>query len=165
MVGVQCSLATQVNAYLQENFIRGAGGDENLPDGFHDLRVSFEDNRLRLGVRYGTGVWSTIISIDLKIWLVAGESNLLALEILSLRAGGLPISPQLILSHISEAARRSNIDVKWYHLKGNPVATLKLQADLRFPTIQLQRFEIQQGQLVIMGRPVDRAGSAKGESK
>jgi hypothetical protein len=153
---------SQVNGYLQEDFIKGMGGDENLPDGFHDLRVSFELDRIRLGARYGTGFWSTVVSIDLKIWLVENETNLMGLEIVSLRAGGLPVSPQIVLNRITEAARRANIDVKWYHLKGNPVAILKLQADLRYPTIQLRELRIQQGQLIIRGRPIDSSsgGSA-----
>src|SRR5215207_5742414 len=61
----------QVNGFLQEDFLHSYGGDENLPEGFHELRVQIDENTLRLGCRYGTGFWSTVLSIDLRMWLVA----------------------------------------------------------------------------------------------
>jgi hypothetical protein len=145
----------QINGFLQEDFIHSFNGDVNLPDGFHDLRVQIEEGKIRLGVRYGTGFWSTILSIDLKIWLVANEVNMVALEIANLRAGGLSISRQVIIDNITEAARLKNIDVNWYHHDGNPVAIMKLQADRMRPTIQLQRLDLQPGKIVIVGRSPD----------
>jgi len=145
----------QINAFLQEDFQRSFGGDENLPEGFHDLRVQMEEGKMRLGCRYGRGIWSTVLSVEFKMWLVAEEVNLIGIELTNLRAGALPVSKQLILDYITEAARRSNIDVKWYHRQGNPVAMLKLQADQIRPTIQIQRFELQSGKLIIVGRSTE----------
>lgn len=150
----------QINAFLQEGFLISYGGDANLPDGFHDLRVQIEDGRLRLGCRYGDGKFSTILSVELRMWLVANEVNLIGVEVVSLRAGALPISKQMILSYITEAARRNNIDCTWYRHSGNPVAVLKLQADQMRPTIQLQRFELQQGKIIIVGRSIEGASAA-----
>ena len=142
----------QINDFLQEDFIRSYGGEENLPEGFHDPRIQMEEGKLRLGCLYGSGFWSTYLSIDLKMWLVDKEVNLIALEVVNLRAGAIPISRQIILDYISETARRSNIDVTWYHRAGNPVAIMKLQADQVRPTIQIQRFELQPGKMVVVGR-------------
>jgi hypothetical protein len=147
--------ADQINSFLQEDFLHSWGGDNNLPDGFHDLRVEVEDNKLRLGCRYGTGFWSSVLSIEVKMWLVANEVNLVGVEILNLRAGAIPLSRQVILDYITEAARRSNIDCTWYHRNGNPVAVLKLQADQVRPTIQIQRFELQRGKIIIVGRSTE----------
>jgi hypothetical protein len=145
----------QINAFLQEGFLTSWGGNNNLPDGFHDLRVQIEDGMLRLGCRYGKGFWSTTITIDLKIWLVAKEVNLIGVELVSLRAGGLPVSRQIVLDYITEAGHRKNIDVKWYHRKSNPVAIMKLQADQVRPTIQIQRLDLQLGKMIIVGRSTD----------
>lgn len=145
----------QVNGFLQEDFLHSYGGDENLPEGFRELRVQIDENTLRLGCRYGTGFWSTVLSIDLRMWLVANEVNLIGVEVMNLRAGALPLSRQVILDYITEAARRSNIDCTWYHRDGNPVAILKLQADQVRPTIQLQRFELKPGKIVIVGRSTE----------
>ena len=145
----------QINAYLQHDFRNSYGGDNNLPDGFHDLRVQVEDGKLRLACRYGKGFWSTVLSIEMKMWLVANEVNLVGVELVNLRAGGLPISRQIMLDYITDVARRSNIEVKWFHRKDNLVAILKLQADQVRPTIQIQRFELQPGKIVIVGRSTE----------
>jgi hypothetical protein len=144
-----------INAFLQEGFLQSYGGNANLPPGFSDLRVQVEEGRLRIGCRYGTGFFSTVLSIEVRMWLVANEVNLIGVELLSLRAGALPISKQMILSYITETASRSNIDCNWYRHNGNPVAILKLQADQLRPTIQLQRFELQPGKIIIVGRSLD----------
>ncbi len=148
-----------INAFLQEGFLTSYGGNANLPDGFTDLRVQVEEGRLRLACCYGKGLFSTILSIEVRMWLVANEVNLIGVEVLSLRAGALPISKQMILNYITETARRSNIDCTWYRHSGNPVAILKLQGDQLRPTIQLQRFELKQGQIIIVGRSIDTNGA------
>jgi hypothetical protein len=148
----------QMNSFLQERLVR-LGGDNNLPDGFHDLRVQVEDGKLRLGCRYGNGFFSTIMSVEIKMWLVANEVNLIGLEIVKLRAGAIPLSRQVILDDITEAARRANIEVRWYHRKSNPVAVLRLQAEESRPTIQIQRFELQAGKIVVVGRSTDNYGA------
>lgn len=144
----------QINAYLQED-IRSHGGDANFPDGFHEPRVRLEDGKLQLGCRYGKGFWSTVLSIDMKVWLVANEPNVVGVEILNLRAGALPASRQIILDYITDMARRSNIDVKWFHRKNNPVAMMRFQADQVRPTIQIQRFELKSGKIVVVGRSTE----------
>jgi hypothetical protein len=147
--------SAHINAFLQEDFLQSWGGDNNLPDGFHDLRVQIEEGRLRLGCRYGQGFFSTVLSIDVKMWLIANEVNLIGVELLELRAGALPISKQNVLGYITEAARRANIDVKWYHRQNNPVAIFRLQANQVRPTIQIQRFELKPGKMVIVGRSTE----------
>jgi hypothetical protein len=151
----------QINGFLQEDFVRSWAGDNNLPAGFHGLRVLVEEGRLRLGCRLGTGVFSSVLSIDAKMWLVAGdEPNLIGVEILDLSVGALPVSRQIILDSITEAARQRNIDVRWYRRKSNPVAIFKLQADLARPTIQIQRFELHQGKIVVVGRSTENYANA-----
>lgn len=149
----------QINSFLQEDFLKGFGGDQNLPDGFHDLRLEIIGDHIRLGCRYGQGWRSTILNVELKMWLVADEVNLVAMEITTIRAGAIPVSPQLIMNHITDEAHRMNIDVTWYRNGGNPVAILKLQADQVRPNYQLQRFELQEGKMVIVGRSLEAAGA------
>lgn len=99
--------AEQLNAYFQEEF-QSHGGDENLPEGFTSPRIQFEDGKMRLGLRYGSGWRSTIISIQVKVWLVPGQTNVLAMEIVSLKAGAMPLSTGSLLDRISQFARRRN---------------------------------------------------------
>jgi len=146
--------ADEVNSYLTEDFLRPTSllNETMLPEGFHAPRVAIEPNRVRLAMRYGTGTWSTIVSFDLRVWLVAKQTNTVAIEMQGFQAGSLPITPQSLLEHISEAARPLNIEVNWYRHRGNPVALVRLQADQPEPTLQLRRLRITQGQIAVEGR-------------
>jgi hypothetical protein len=146
--------AEQINAYFQQDYFLH-GGDDNLPDGFSAPRVKFENGKMRLGVRYGTGRLSTVLTLEIKLWLVAQQMNVLAMEIVSLKAGTLPLSTGTLLDYISQAARRENFDISWYRHEGHPVAIMRLQADLTRPTFQFDRIEIKDGKLTIAGRSTD----------
>lgn len=150
--------AEQINGFFQEHYYE-VGGDDNLPDGFHAPRVKIEDGRLRLGVRYGSGPMSTILSVEARAWKVSSELNTLALEIISLRAGSLPLSTGNLLDWISQAARREKIDISWYRENGHPVAVLRFQADLSRPTFQFDRIDLKEGKLTIRGHSTDLVGT------
>jgi hypothetical protein len=146
--------AEQINAFFQEHYYQ-VGGDDNLPDGFHAPRVKIEDGKMRVGVRYGSGATSSVMSLEIKIWKVADELNTLAMEIVSLQAGSLPLSTGTLLDYISEAARREHIDISWYRQDGHPVAIMRFQADLSRPTFQFDRVELKDGKLTVRGRSTD----------
>src|SRR5207253_2306140 len=113
-------------------------------------------DRIRLGFRYGTEPWSTIITIDLKIWLpVSPEPNVVAIELEGLHAGGLPISAQSMLEHIFDVARRHDIEVTWYRRSGNPVALLRFQAGQTKTSVRLERLELRDGKIIIGGKAVE----------
>jgi hypothetical protein len=151
--------AEQMNAYFQEDYFLH-GGDDNLPEGFSAPRVKIEDGKMRLGIRYGSGVTSTVLSLEVKLWLVENEINVLAMEIVSLQAGSLPLSTGTLLDYISEAARRENIDITWYRHEGHPAAIMRFQADLTRPTFQFDRVELKDGRLTIAGRSTDPVPTA-----
>lgn len=154
----------QLNSFLQEDFVR-VGSDENLPPGFHEPRVQIEDGRLKLGVRYGSGLWSTVLSLELKMWLVSGEINMLAVEIVSLKAGRLPLSTSTLLDYISASARRENIDVTWFRHEGHPVAIMRFQADQTRPTFQFERVELKNQEIVLVGRSTQSVMAGAGRAK
>lgn len=145
--------ANEINGYLQEE-----GGNENLPDGFSDLRVKIEDDKMRIGLRYGKGALSTIIALDIRLWKVEGEINMLAMEIVSLQAGSLPLSTGTLLEYISETVRRQNIEINWFRNdNGHPVAIMRFQADQTRPTFQFDAIELKNDTLTITGRSTDFA--------
>ncbi|HVK13801.1 MAG TPA: hypothetical protein VM597_33980 [Gemmataceae bacterium] len=153
--------AEQLNAYFQHDFVVNHGGDANLPEGFSAPRVQIEDGRMRIGVQYGQGYWTTVLSIQLKVWLVPGKANVLAMEIESLKAGALPLSPATLLDKISEVARRQNIDVTWFRENGHPVAIMRFQADLTRPTLVFEQIDLANGKLTVQGRSADPFGAQR----
>lgn len=143
--------ADELNAYFQQDYY-DQGGDANLPDGWHAPRVKIEDGKIRVGVRYGEGLFSTILSLEIKPWLVPNQTNVLAMEIVSFQAGSLPISTGTLLDRISAAARREHIDVTWYRRQGHPVAVMKFQSDLTQPTFQFSHLDVGEGKVRIVGK-------------
>ncbi|MCX7701686.1 MAG: hypothetical protein N2039_12490 [Gemmataceae bacterium] len=140
----------QINSYLAEEFFRVQ--PFHLPEDIHSPRVSIEPDRLRLTFRYGRGFWSTVITVDLKIWLVAQEVNLLAVEILDVRAGVVPLAVQSILERIAENASSWKAEVTWYRHGRNPVALVRWQPDQPNPPIVMEQFELLEQQLRLGGR-------------
>ena len=148
----------QINSFFDEQFVQSGLSERLLPEGISQPRLVFEPDRARLAFRYGSGFWSTVISIDLKVWLAKGEANAVALELEGFHAGALPIAAQSLLERISEVGRQNGIDVNWYRHNGHPVALLRFQADSPRPTLQLQAVQLKQGEITITGRSGDGPG-------
>ena len=149
----------QINAYLQEGFISSGLDEKMLPDRVENPRFALDEDRLRLGFRYGRGRWTAIITIDLRLWIAQGEPNTVALELLGLHAGALPISAQSLLEYVSDAARRMTftdgqrvVDVSWFRHNGHPVALLRFGPDRPRSTVHLTHVELKAGQIILQGR-------------
>jgi hypothetical protein len=144
--------ADDLNAFFIENMGPKGQLTENLPKGFHSPRVSIRGDRLFIGMKYRDGFWSTVVWLELKVWLVAEQTNVAVVEVCSFQAGRLPFGAQSILDQISELARKSSIDVTWYRLKNNPVGLFKFFAKQPQATAQVLTLEITDGKLVVAGR-------------
>jgi hypothetical protein len=141
----------QINAFLQHDYLDEAGGYKKLPDGFRDLRVQVDDGLLRIGCRYGR-FGGTVLSIEAKVWLVEGEPNVIGVELGNFRAGVLPVSRDVLLDAVAEAAAKSNVAVRWGYRDDVPVAYLRLQADRERPTILVRHLELLPGRMIVSGR-------------
>jgi hypothetical protein len=144
-----------INSFFDEQFLSTGLSDKVLPEGFAAPRVSIQPDKICLACRYHLGPLSTVISIDMRVWLASKETNVVALELQGLHAGSLPISAQSLLERVSETARQNNIEVTWYRYKGNPVALLRFQADQDRPTYRLERLVLHEGGIEISGRSID----------
>ncbi len=145
---------TQLNSYIEEDFPRHG---LVLPEGISEPRISFDTDRIRLAFRYGRGLFSTVIGIDLRVWLAVQERTDLVLELEGFRAGALPISARSVLEKVSEFGRQCGIGVTWYRDQetGHPVAVLRFQDDQPKPTLELQAVQPEPGALTIRGRSTD----------
>jgi hypothetical protein len=152
--------AEELDAFCRETLGRGGSFAGILPDGLTDPRVSVAGDRVRVAARYGAGTWSTVLSVELRPWLVKGETNTIALELVGLWAGGLPLGTQSMLDTITETARSSNLTATWYRYDGHPVGIFHLYADQPRPTTQISRLAVRDGQLTVAGRSLPDAGGA-----
>lgn len=120
--------------------------------------MGFDKDRLRLAFRYRNFFMTTIISLEMRIWLVPTETNMFAVEILNRRAGALPFPTQALLEEVSALARKRKIEVTWYRRQGHPVALLRVQSNSLRPTAKFQRFDLQPGKLTLGVVPNEPAG-------
>ncbi|MCI0457364.1 MAG: hypothetical protein L0Z62_10380 [Gemmataceae bacterium] len=147
----------QLNSYFEEDFLTHHLAEKLLPESVKAPRVVIEQDKIRLAFRYGTPPWSTVISLDLRIWLAPKERNVVVLELQSLHAGSLPISAQSLLEQLSEMIRKRNIDVTWYRHNGNPAAVLRFQNDQARPSFLLRKLELRNGTLTVVGSSIKPA--------
>jgi hypothetical protein len=144
--------AEELNCFFAETMAANGSFASLLPEGCHDPRVAIEGDRLQVGFRYGTGLFATIVWIELRAWLVANEPNVMAVEVCDLRAGRLTVGTQTVLDGIAEAARGSNIDVTWYRHNGNPVGLFRFFPDQPVPASNVLTLEVRDGKVVVAGR-------------
>jgi hypothetical protein len=138
-----------INSYFEEGFVSQGFAKSYLPEGISQPRVAIDADKIRLMFRYSMGPWSTVVSIDMSVWVVPHESNVIALEFQGLHAGLLPISAQSLLEHVTQMAQPARIEVTWYRHNRNPVALLRFQAEHNRPTLQLQKLDLQPGCLTV----------------
>ncbi len=141
-----------LNCFFAQNMGPKDGLTDLLPKGFHSPRVSIVGDRLKLGVKYREGFWSTVVWLELRVWLVAEQVNVAAVEVCELRAGRLPFGTQTILDKIADLARESSIEVTWYRHKSNPVGLFKFFAKQPKATSQILTLEVKDGKIVIGGK-------------
>jgi hypothetical protein len=144
--------AEDLNCFFRENLSAGGGLTCALPKGCHSPRVTIDGDRIKLGLQYGTGFWSTVVWVEMRAWLVKNEVNVIALELCGLKAGALPLGCQSLLDAITEAAHDSNIEVTWYRHDGNPVGLFRFYADQLRPTTQIHTFRVADGTVTLGGR-------------
>jgi hypothetical protein len=144
--------AEDLNCFFAQNMGPKDGLTDLLPRGFHSPRVAIEGDRLRLGVRYREGFWSTVVWLEMRVWLVKDQVNVAAVEVCELRAGRLPFGAQSILDKIAEVARDSSIEVTWYRHGSNPVGLFKFFAKQPRQTSQVLTLEVKDGKIVVAGR-------------
>jgi hypothetical protein len=141
----------QVNSYLAEDFVNSNADKQILPKGITDPRFCFEDDHLRLAFRYHVGSWSSIVSIEMGVWLAKDAPNVIALELRGMKAGALPISAQSLLERLTEAADSNGVKIAWYRHDGNPVAVLQFQGDKPRTTVVVKQLKIEAGKLSVGG--------------
>jgi hypothetical protein len=142
----------EINSYFAESFLTSKFDAPLEHEGISQPRVVIEPDKIRIAFRYGTGFWSTIISIDLQVWLPENAGNVVAMKLVGFHAGALPISAQSFFERVSDIGRQNNIEVNWYRDEGKPVALLKFQADNPRPTLELQNIHLEKGAITIQGR-------------
>jgi hypothetical protein len=143
--------ADELNAFLRED-------EDHVMllrpkwEGFTDPRVSVQGDRLLVGGRVGRGLFSAVVSVEVRAWLVKDEPNTFAVELVSVKAGSLPWFKRWLMDRMSAFAVKHQAELTWYRGAANPVAVCRLKANQDQPDLTLTAVTIADGRLTIGGR-------------
>ncbi|MGI9469933.1 MAG: hypothetical protein ACR2NZ_00275 [Rubripirellula sp.] len=134
---------------------------EQLPQKFPQLfakgasepRIVIEEGRVLAAVRYKDRRIDTVVSCQLEVELTE-EPNMLALNVVQLRAGALPIPLSKFLQGISKEAAKGDIDIRWDETEAGPVALVTVPSEhpryVSSPVI-VESVQLIEGSLILSG--------------
>lgn len=136
-------------------FFRQDPANNNLVEpllGLTAPRVEFGGDRIRFAARRGSGFWSTVVSVELRAWLIADEPNTVAVEVVSLKAGALPLPERLVMDRVTAFGADNRATVTWFRSNGRPVAVVRWLNNQARPTTLLQTVTVADGSVSVGGR-------------
>ncbi len=140
----------QINSWLAEEL--QTNYPELVPKGVTDPRVGLHDGMLSLGFKFDSEAWGGIVSVRVKPWIV--ESNRLAVEIVSIRAGLVPIPLDELLREVASEVETEGLPVQWIQRNGHDVAIVTIDSGPDGPV--LEQLEVVEGIVRVSG-----SGAAK----
>lgn len=163
--------ADKVNAFLREHFAKGASLEKSLDRRLTNPRVAVDGDKLILAATYQAAPFAewesdsttTVVSIELKLWVVPKQPCTVAVEVIAMKAGAIPIGSQRYLDRLAESARDNNIDVTWYRKDGHPVGLFRFYANQPRPTRFIRAVTVGDGRFTLTGRNIPE-GAAPAEA-
>jgi hypothetical protein len=149
-----------LNAFLRDSFERGGTFDGTLAGRIASPRLWTDGDTLTVAARYQMAPvpsmerdWTTtVVSATVRVWVVSKKTNTVAVEVLSLKAGALPVGAQRYLDRLGEAARESNTEVTWYRHDGHPVGLFRFYANQQQPPVLIQSVAAGDGKITVGGK-------------
>lgn len=141
----------QINGWLavdlKENYA------DLLDDRVSEPRVALEAGRATIAYQYKMNGISTVVSVSFDVYLV--KPNVVAVRILHVRAGVLPMPLKKVLAMITEAAVETGWNIEWRQQSGDPVALVSVpemrdeeHVDKR---LYLDAIEVRRGSIFLAG--------------
>ena len=142
----------QINGWLAVDLPKKFPG--SLPGGVSDPRVAVAPNQVQLAVKWQQGNASAVLSAAGEAYLTE-EPNEVAVRILSVRAGALPVPLARFLDEIATRAASSGLPLRWTEIDGDPVALVKLpldRAEFKGKQLLVEELRLEEGAIVVAGR-------------
>jgi hypothetical protein len=148
--------ADQINGWLATQLKEG--GAHALPKGVDTPRVAIGNDTLTLGFRARHGGVDTVVSADASAMVT--ESGEIAIRLISVQAGALPLPVLQVADEISKACQALSLPVRWTQENGEPVALVEIHEESS-PSrgrMSIDAIELRDGSLYVAGH-TEKAGS------
>jgi hypothetical protein len=145
----------QINGWLAVDLPKKFPG--SLPKGVSDPRVAVTPEQVQLAVKWQQGSNSAVLSAAGEVYLT-DEPNQVAVRILSVRAGALPVPLARFLDDIASRAVSSGLPLQWTEADGDPVALITLPLDreeFRGKRLLVEEIRLEEGAIVVAGQTDD----------
>ena len=122
-----------------------------LPKGLHDPRVQIGPQGITLACQVDRGSLHVVASLQVSAFLESDD--VVGLRIHKARLGAIPWSFRTILDGITEAAQKSNADIRWRQADGDPVALIRVTSAKgnRKQIIHIDTLRLEEGAMVVAG--------------
>jgi hypothetical protein len=124
-----------------------------LPRGLHDPRVQISPppQGITLACQVDRGGFHGVVSLQISAFVESDD--VVGLRVHKARLGAIPWSFRGVLDRISDAAQKSNVDIRWRQADGDPVALIKIASGNgdRKQTIHIDTIRLEEGALVVGG--------------
>ncbi len=132
----------ELNACLVEVYPEMADGKKSS---VKQPRFAFDNQLVQVGFEFQKGPFSTIINLSCKVWFP--QPNRLVIEIVSARAGAMPLPISYVRRIFENFLDDMNIDVEWKQNRGNLVGVIQLNVD----RLIFRKVQVVDNQLQIIG--------------
>jgi hypothetical protein len=142
----------EINGWLAVDLPKKFPG--SLPQGVSEPRVAVSPDEIQLAVKWQQGNTSAVLSAAGDVYLT-DEPNQIALRILAVRAGALPVPLARFLDEIAERAASSGLPLEWTEIEGDPVALIKLPLDreeFRGKQLLVEELRLEDDAIVVAGQ-------------
>ena len=142
----------QINGWLAVDLPKKFPG--SLPRGVTDPRVAVSPDEIQLAVKWQQGNTSAVLSAAGDVYLTE-DPNQIAVRVVAVRAGALPVPLARFLDEIAERAASSGLPLEWTEIEGDPVALIKLPLDreeFRGKQLLVEELRLEEGAIVVAGK-------------
>ena len=140
----------QINGWLAVDMMRNH--PRALPAGLHDPRVAIDRKQITVACRLERGGTNTVLSLTIEPYVP--EPNVVALRIVTARAGLLPVPLGPVLKGLSQAAQDMQLRLDWRQANGDPVAMLSFASGDH--PVRIESLRLGDGELYVAGTTKDR---------
>jgi hypothetical protein len=121
-----------------------------LPRGVHDPRVHIDSDGITMATQIERAGFHGVVSLEISAFIESDD--VVGLQVHKARLGAIPVSLDRVMTGISEAAQRSNVQIRWRQSDGDPVALITIPAvGNRKQTVHIDTIRLEEGQLVVGG--------------
>ncbi len=141
----------QINAWLSSELPHEF--PSVLPAGVVEPRVVIEQDVIRVAARYVSSRFDWVISFHIHARLT-DQPNVLAIEVSDLKAGALPLPISNFRKHITSAAAKGNLEVRWSEEAGNPIALVTVPSEHeRYVSrpVLIEQINLRDGEIYLSG--------------